>query len=162
MPPERLRALERCCRLLLEASRVLGATTWYSEQYPKGLGPTVAGLRAPLQACGARRVEKVCFSVADGAGVTAALQESGADTVIVTGMETHVCVFQTVRDLRALGLRVHVPIDGVCSRRDDHRAAGLKLCEQVGAVTTTAETIVFDWLREAGTDAFRQLSPLIR
>jgi nicotinamidase-related amidase len=77
-------------------------------------------------------------------------------------METHVCVFQTVRDLLSAGFVVHVPIDGVCSRREDHKQAGLELCRSAGAVVTTAETVVFDWLERAGSDDFRELSKLMR
>jgi hypothetical protein len=57
---------------------------------------------------------------------------------------------------------VHVPVDAVCSRRDDHRDIGLALCERAGAVLTTTETIVFDWLRRAGSEEFKALSKLIR
>jgi nicotinamidase-related amidase len=77
-------------------------------------------------------------------------------------METHVCVYQTVRDLAALGVEVHLPIDGVSSRRDDHRDAGIDLCVRAGAVRTTTESIAFDWLRVAGTAEFKRLSALIR
>ena len=77
-------------------------------------------------------------------------------------METHVCVYQTVRDLVGRGLDVHVPIDGVASRRDDHSETGLALCRAAGATITTTETIVFDWLRRASGDAFKSLSKLIR
>jgi nicotinamidase-related amidase len=81
---------------------------------------------------------------------------------IVVGMETHVCVYQTVRELAARGVDVFVPMDGVASRRDDHRAAGLELCRAAGATITTMETVVFDWLRRAGTDVFKHLSKRIR
>jgi nicotinamidase-related amidase len=90
------------------------------------------------------------------------LREQAPSAVVVVGMETHVCVFQTVRDLQSAGYVVHVPLDGVCSRREDHHQAGLELCRRAGAVVTTAETIVFDWLERAGTDDFRELSKLIR
>jgi nicotinamidase-related amidase len=73
-----------------------------------------------------------------------------------------VCVYQTVRELTARGIGVHVPIDGVASRRDDHRAAGIDLCRAAGATVTTMETIVFDWLRRAGSDEFKRLSKLLR
>jgi len=70
--------------------------------------------------------------------------------------------FQTVRELCARGVEVLVPADGVASRRDDHRAVGLDLCRAAGATITTMETVVFDWLRKAGTDEFKKLSKLIR
>ena len=82
-----------------------------------------------------------------------------------SGMEAHVCVFQTVRELAARGVAVLVPIDGVASRRDDHRAAGLELCRAAGATVTTMETVVFDWLRRAGTDELQaalEADPLTR
>lgn len=78
------------------------------------------------------------------------------------GMETHVCVYQTVRELAARGTDVHVVIDGVASRRDDHRAAGIELCRAAGATITTMETVVFDWLGRAGSAEFKKLSKLIR
>ena len=77
-------------------------------------------------------------------------------------MEAHVCVFQTARDLARRGLTVHVAADGVASRRDDHRDAGLSLCERAGAVVTTTETVVFDWLERAGSEQFKLLSKVIR
>jgi nicotinamidase-related amidase len=77
-------------------------------------------------------------------------------------METHVCVYQTVRDLRERGLEVLVPVDGVASRRDEDRAVGLALCERAGAVPISIETVIFDWLGRAGTDEFRAISKLLR
>jgi nicotinamidase-related amidase len=77
-------------------------------------------------------------------------------------METHVCVYQTVRELGNRGIDVHVVRDGVASRRDDHRETGLELCREAGATITTMETVVFDWLGRAGTAEFKQLSRLIR
>ena len=90
------------------------------------------------------------------------LESSGAQAAVVVGMESHVCVYQTVRDLVERGLDVHVPVDGVCSRRDDHRQAGIELCVRAGAVKTTTESIAFDWLRVAGSPEFKELSGLIR
>jgi nicotinamidase-related amidase len=77
-------------------------------------------------------------------------------------MEAHVCVFQTVRELAARGIDVYVPLDGVASRRDDHRAAGIELCRSAGAIITTMESVVFDWLQRAGSEEFKRLSKLIR
>src|SRR6185369_14043339 len=106
--------------------------------------------------------EKTYFSACDDAAFDRAFTALGARSIVVVGMETHVCVYQTVRELVARGLDVHVPIDGVASRRDDHRTAGLELCRAAGATLTTMETVVFDWLRRAGTDEFKQLSKRIR
>lgn len=161
MPEELLGASLRAVRLLAAAARRLGASIAYTEQYPRGLGPTLPEVKEALGE-GAVRFEKLTFSALETPGLSAHLREQAPSAVVVVGMEAHVCVFQTVRDLASAGFVVHVPFDGVCSRRVDHQSAGLSLCERAGAVITTAETIVFDWLKRAGSDEFRELSKLMR
>src|SRR5690606_34292982 len=131
-----------------------GAPVIVTEQYPKGLGPTVSPLRDWIADAGVTPIDKTAFSGCNEPRFLEALDESGADAAIVLGMETHICVFQTVRDLCARGLRVDVPIDGVASRRDDHRQIGLELCAKAGANVTTTETVLFDWMVQSGTDTF--------
>jgi nicotinamidase-related amidase len=162
LPPPALEQVTRGITVLLEAARLLGAPVAATEQYPKGLGRTIAPIAAKLDAAGVPRIEKVDFSACGAPEFRAVLDKVAPAAVVVVGIEAHVCVFQTVRDLRARGLDVYVPIDAVGSRRDDHRDAGIALCERAGAMKTTAETVVFDWLERAGTDAFRALSKLIR
>ncbi|MBK7580915.1 MAG: isochorismatase family protein [Myxococcales bacterium] len=162
MPAEQLERVKRAARILVEGARLLGGTVLVTEQYPKGLGATLPELADLLRAADAPFFEKLQFSACDAAGFGARLEGSGAKTAIVLGMETHVCVYQTVRDLVARGLEVHVPIDGVASRREDHREVGLGLCERAGAIRTTSESVVFDWLGQASGDAFKQISKLVR
>jgi nicotinamidase-related amidase len=162
MAEERMADIERAARILLGAAAELGAPVLYTEQYPKGLGPTIAPIRSQLEEIGAKRVEKLTFSACKEPSFIQELKETGADAAVVIGMETHICVFQTVRDLCARDMAVAVPIDGVCSRRDDHRDVGLELCRSAGATATTAETLLFDWMVQAGTDTFRKLSKLVR
>lgn len=162
MPKERMADLERGAGILLEAARLLGAEVIATEQYPKGLGPTLSSLDAKLAEIGAKKIEKMAFSALDEPAFSQALSANTPRAAIVLGMETHVCVFQTVRDLTKRGLEVYVPVDAVASRRDDHREVGLSLCERAGAVRTTTESVVFDWLKQAGSDEFRALSKLIR
>lgn len=162
MSPESMRALERSATILLEGAMLLDARVIATEQYPQGLGPTTAPVAERLAKVGARVLPKIEFSACDAPGFAEMLAEKPLESVVVIGMETHVCVYQTVRDLAARGLDVHVPIDGVASRRDDHRETGLALCRAAGATLTTSETIAFDWLRRAGSDAFKALSKLIR
>jgi nicotinamidase-related amidase len=162
MPAGQMAELGRAATVLLEASRLLGARAIYTEQYPAGLGPTLPPIAEALTRAGATRVEKVDFSACDEPAFARAWSAVGAPTAIVLGMETHVCVYQTVRELAARGVDVHVLLDGVASRRDDHRATGLDLCRAAGATVTTMETVVFDWLRRAGSAEFKQLSKLIR
>jgi isochorismate hydrolase len=162
MPEAQFADLTRSARILLNGARLLGAPVFLTEQYPQGLGKTVPEIAELARDAGARNFEKLAFSACDASGFADALRESGARAVVVIGMETHVCVYQTVRDLCGAGCEVYVPIDGVTSRRDDHRQAGLTLCERAGAVRTTSESIAFDWLEVAGSDAFKALSKLIR
>ncbi len=82
--------------------------------------------------------------------------------VVVVGMESHVCVYQTARELARRGHEVHVVRDAVASRTEENRQAGLALSERAGAVLTVAEAVAFDWVERAGTDAFRAVSKLVR
>lgn len=162
MPAPQMEALTRAATVLIEAARRLGAAVIATEQYPAGLGCTVAPIAEKLAQAGAPVIPKMEFSACDALEFERAFNERAPRTAVVVGMEAHVCVFQTVRELAARGVAVHVPLDGVASRRDDHRLAGLDLCRTAGATITTAETVVFDWLRVAGTDHFKHLSKLIR
>jgi nicotinamidase-related amidase len=162
MPPAQRAELTRAATVLIEAASLLGARVIATEQYPAGLGPTLAPLAELLRPLGVTPIEKIAFSACDSTDFERAFAAAGARTAVVVGMEAHVCVFQTVRELAARGVSVHVPVDGVASRRDEARAAGLDLCRAAGATLTTMETVVFDWLRRAGTDPFKRLSKLIR
>jgi len=162
MPPAQMAELTRAATVLVDAAVRLGARVLATEQYPQGLGATIAPVAAELARAGAAPIAKMEFSACDNADFERAFAGAGARAAVVVGMETHVCVFQTVRELSARGIQVLVPVDGVASRRDDHRAAGLDLCRAAGATLTTMETVVFDWLRLAGTEPFRHLSRRIR
>ncbi|MCA9620824.1 MAG: isochorismatase family protein [Myxococcales bacterium] len=162
MPSARMRDVERALAILLETAAELGAPLLVTEQYPKGLGCSIPPIVERLERRGVTPIHKLTFSACNEPRFIQALKDSGADAAVVLGMEAHVCVFQTVRDLCARGLSVAVPIDGVVSRRDDHRDVGLDLCAKAGATLTTAETLLFDWLVQAGTDTFRGLAKLVR
>ena len=151
-------ALVRTVGFLLDAAEVLGVPAVGTEQYPKGLGPThpdlARRLTGPLPA-------KTCFSGCGSSELTAAVLDSGRRTVIVCGMETHVCVAQTVFDLLDQGFRVFVPVDAVASRfAVDHETA-VRRMERAGAVTTTAEAVAFEWVRDAADPRFKAVSRLV-
>ena len=154
--------LLRSATVLLEAAALLDVPAIATEQAPEKLGSTLDPVVEKLKALSAPRIPKADFSACGEPAFNTALDESGRRKAVVLGMETHICVFQTVRDLCGRGFSVHVPINGVASRRDDHRAAGLDLCRAAGATITTAETVLFDWLGRAGSDAFRKISTLIK
>ena len=129
--------LVRATQRLLGAAGELALPVILTEQYPKGLGATVEQMAGPLEALQVTPFEKTSFSAYEAPGFAEAFEAAQPEAVVVIGMETHVCVYQTVRDLTALGVEVHLRIDGVSSRRDDHRDAGIDLCVRAGAVRTT-------------------------
>jgi nicotinamidase-related amidase len=159
MPPEAEARMEKNAGILIKAARRLGLPVVASEQYVKGLGPTVAGLREILPS---PPIEKIEFSCANSESLAAEIERSGRHQIIAVGMESHVCVFQTVRDLLRKDFQVFLPRDAVVSRTEENRQVGLNLCEKAGAVVTSTETVLFDLLGTAGTPEFKELSPLIR
>jgi nicotinamidase-related amidase len=162
MPEALLRQAVHRILVLLGAAELLSAPVIATEQYPRGLGKTLPDLDQKLTGLGARRFEKMAFSAAGAPEFAASVAELRPAAAIVVGMEAHVCVYQTVRDLVNQGVEVHVPADAVVSRREEDRLAGLALCERAGAIPTTVEAVVFDWLERAGTDSFRAVSKLVR
>jgi nicotinamidase-related amidase len=159
MPADTLERVLKYSRALIGAAKELGLPVLASEQYPKGLGPLVPEIRDLLPS---PPLEKVHFSCGADPAIAAALEKTGRRQIVVCGMETHVCVFQTVRDLVAAGYEVHVCADAVSSRTEEHRRTGLELCRQAGAVVTTAETAIFDLLHQAATAEFKKVSPLVK
>lgn len=159
MPPDALARVVKYGRALVGAAKELGMPVLATEQYPKGLGETIPELREVLPS---PPLQKVHFSCGADPGFAAALEKTGRRQVVVCGMETHVCVFQTVRDLVGMGYEVHVCSDAVSSRTEEHRRTGLELCREAGAVITTAETAIFDLLHLAGTAEFKKVAPLVK
>jgi nicotinamidase-related amidase len=147
-------------KILVSAARRLGIPVLVTEQYPKGLGRTLPEVRALLGETPA--FEKTAFSCAGADGFMERLRGLGADHVLLTGIEAHVCVLLTALDLLTRGLGVSIVADAVCSRRSVSLETGLGQARQAGAVITSTETVVFQLLGSADTDAFRELSKLLR
>jgi nicotinamidase-related amidase len=145
-------------RRLLDAASILGLPVIASEQYPKGLGATVAELASRLP----DRPSKVMFSCRELAGQFSGLRQRQIVKLLLCGIETHVCVQQTALDLMADGWRVYVPVDGVSSRAEIDHATALRRMEASGAVLTTAEAALFEWCETAAAPEFKQISQLVR
>jgi nicotinamidase-related amidase len=154
----------RNTQILLECAARLALPVVVSQQYPKGLGPTVSPIGEALTVLGDRvhRFDKLEFSAVETPEFAALAPALRRDQWIVVGMEAHVCVYQTARDLVARGFQAHVPVDGICSRTKQSWRVGLGLVERVGAIPTSTEVVVFDLLGRAGTDEFKALSRLIK
>ena len=151
--------VEKYCRALILAARELGLPVLATEQYPKGLGGTLASIREALPA---PPLVKMHFSCGADPAFAQALAATGRKQVLVVGIESHVCVFQTVRDLLGLGYEVYVCADAVTSRLEEHRRIALEQMRGLGAVVTSAETAIFDLLHLCGTAEFKRVSALVR
>jgi nicotinamidase-related amidase len=149
--------------VLVQSAVALSIPVLLTEQYPRGLGATVPAISDLLaeQLPDAQRFEKLTFNACTPE-FSVALAATGRKKVIVTGMETHVCVFQTVRQLLAEGYQVFIARDAVSSRTSQNRENGMALMDKMGAVISNMETILFDLLKVAGTPEFKQLSRLIK
>ena len=159
MPPGALDRVVKNAIILLESAKLLGVRVLATEQYPKGLGATIPALASCLPS---PALPKLTFDAVSDLAVARALADLDPRSVIVLGMESHVCVFQTARELVKRGHATYVVADAVSSRTDENRQIGLSLCERAGATITGTESIVFDWLQTAGTDVFRSVSKLLR
>jgi nicotinamidase-related amidase len=146
--------------LLLSTVKEFDIPVVLSEQYPRGLGPTVAEIKNNLPS-DFTYMEKQSFSLC-GAGLLDILTKLEKKTIILCGSETHICVFQTARDLVDAGYNVHLVRDAVCSRFDENYNNSLDLMSELGAVVTNTETVVFDLLQTAGTSEFKAISPLVK
>jgi nicotinamidase-related amidase len=145
---------------LIAAAKLLNVPVVHTEQYPRGLGPTVPELRAVLEP--AAPVEKLTFDCCGEPAFAPALEATGRSTVVVCGMETHICVLQTVLGLLAQGMIVHVAADAVCSRNAENWRTALEFMRDAGAVITCTETVMFQLLVRAGTPEFKAIQARIR
>ena len=165
---ERDRVL-RNTRFLLDAAHILNVRTVFTEQYPKGLGPTVSALTG--SSLTASVLEKIAFSAAE------VLQESGflsplnqpqltnsenLSAIVLAGIETHICVQQTALQLLAAGHAVFIAVDAVSSRSLPDHPTAIERMRHAGAVITTSEAIAFEWCERAGSEQFRALSRLVK
>lgn len=147
-------------RRLLEGAATLRIPVLLTEQYPKGLGPTRDEIAARLPA-GAARFEKTSFSCWGVPALRDHVRGLGRRQVVVAGIETHVCVSQTVHDLLGAGLQPHVPRDAVSSRFALEDEAGYAKMIGSGAAPTSVEAVFFEWLRDARAPEFKALHRLV-
>ncbi len=156
--PERDALVESVSRLIRGAG-VLGVPILFTEQNPAGLGPTVPELRPLL---GGEPIVKRAFSCCGEPAFVQALRASGRRQVLLAGMETHVCVYQTARDLRADGFEVEVVVDAVASRTAANRAVGLEKIRAAGAGVTSVEAALFELLGVADGPSFKEILQIVK
>jgi nicotinamidase-related amidase len=163
MPADAAAGVFRNTDILIAAADRLDLPIVVSQQYPRGLGPTTKPVEDALAKVKlVHRFDKLEFSAVAAPAFASLAPALGRDQWIICGMETHVCVYQTARDLVAHGWAAHVCADAVCSRTDMNWELGLRLMERAGAIITSTEVCVFDLLGRAGSDEFRALSKVVK
>ncbi len=149
---------------LVAGARTLGIPITVSEQYPRGLGPTIASLRDPIgdEAVVMDKTHFSCLREANFAQRLQSLRAEGRNQIIVAGMEAHICVAQTVLDLQESGFQSFAVADAMGSRAKESRDLALQRMRHAGAVTVNTEMALFEWLDKAGSPEFKAIQQLVK
>ncbi len=144
---------------LLDGARTLGVKVVATEQYPRGLGPTVPSLAGKLESA---IPAKTMFSCRECAPLVAQLKSENICHLVLVGIETHVCVAQTALDFMAAGFDVFICVDATGSRFEIDRETALRRLEYSGATPTTTEAVLFEWCETADSAEFKAISKLVQ
>lgn len=145
---------------LIKGFKILQIPIFFTEQYPKGLGATAAPLLSELQDM--QNIQKMSFSCFGAENLFEQLKAKKIEQVIVCGIESHVCVQQTVLDLLANAFQVNVPADAISSRKEMDYNIAVSRMQKHGAEITTTESVLFELLEVCGTDEFKQISKIVK
>ena len=145
---------------LLHLSQVFKLPVILTQQYSKWLGPTLPTIKESLPEYDP--IEKLDFNSCNVDLFNKRVEKEGLRNIILTGVETHICVFQTCVSLLEKGYSVHVPHHAVDSRTEDNWNIGLSLMREAGAIITSTETIIFQILKKAGTPEFKKMLKTIK
>lgn len=141
---------------LADAATLLGVRSILTEQYPHGLGPTPTELAARLPPA----ISKMSFSCCGSEAFSCSLA-SDIESVLLCGLETHICIQQTALDLLARGLTLFIAVDAVGSRQKIDHEIALRRLESSGAILTTTEAAIFEWCRSAEHPQFQAVRKLV-
>ena len=155
--PERERLVANTVRLI-KGAKLLDIPTWGSEQYPEGLGHTVAVIADLIP----ERCSKLTFHCCATAHILEQLYGRHIRHVTLAGLEAHVCVAQTALEMLDLGFRVQIPADAVASRHDYDQKFALRRLENAGATISTTEAVLFEWCETADRPEFKAISGLVK
>jgi isochorismate hydrolase len=145
---------------LIRGFKVLHLPIFYTEQYPKGLGATCGELKEELE--GLSAVQKLSFSCYGAENFFQRLIDNDIEQIVISGVESHVCVQQTVLDLIANGFQVNIAADAVSSRKEFDYMIALDRMNAHGAEITTTESVLFELLQNSGSDEFKAISKLVK
>lgn len=152
--------LERKVSQLIQGFNVLGIPVLWTEQNPKGLGSTIEELKALLN--NYAPVSKMTFSCCGEPEFMNKMKAYAGRTIFVSGIESHVCVYQTIADLINFDYQVQIVTDAVSSRTPQNLKLGINKCEKLGASPTSVETILFEAMRTAEHPKFKEIQKIIR
>ena len=147
-------------RRLIKFMKIVGIPIVLTEQYPKGLGRTIREIKELIPEV--KPIEKVEFSCLGSEEFRGVLKRLDAKTLILTGIETHICVSQTAIEALDMGYGVHVVSDATSSRREEDRTVGIERMRQSGAVISSTEMLIYEVLRRAGTKEFKEALRLVK
>lgn len=145
---------------LIKGFKILNLPIYYTEQYPKGLGPTSKMILDELQEY--KTYQKMTFSCSGAENLFEDFKENNLNQIIVTGIESHVCVQQTVMDLLANNFQVNLVADAISSRKNIDYNIALDRMRKLGAEVTTTESILFELLEVCGTPEFKEISKIVK
>ncbi|NTV45459.1 MAG: hydrolase [Chlorobiales bacterium] len=145
---------------LIKGAQVLQMPIVLTEQYPKGLGPTVTELSELMPEV--KPIEKITFSCCGNEEFSQELKALGRRQLLLTGIETHICVYQTAMDLLGAGYEVQVVTDAVSSRKRSNKRIGLERMKAAGAIPTTTEMALFELLHIAEGEKFKEISKIVK
>ena len=145
---------------LIKGIKVLEIPILLTEQYPQGLGSTIPEIAQLLPDI--RPLPKICFSCCGDEAFLQAFKQLNRKQVIIAGIESHVCVYQTAADLLTAGCEVYAVSDTISSRNEQNSDIGLKMMTQLGAKITSTEAALFELLKIAKGDKFKAISKIVR
>ncbi len=148
-------------RLLIEAANEFAIPMIYTEQYPKGLGDTIEPLKSLLNNYKAKRFDKMTFSALNIPEIKNEIESLNKKTIVLSGIESHICVLSTAIDLKESGYNVVVASDAVTSREKEFYDSAVAFYNGYGIPCIPAETLVFYWIGTAGTASFKKLQKII-
>ena len=151
--------IENCIKLI-KGFKVLNLPVFFTEQYPKGLGPTTHFLQKELE--GLNPIQKTSFSCIGAGNLFQRLKDNNIKQVVIAGIESHVCVQQTVLDLLANNFQVDVCADAVSSRKEIDLNIALERMRNNNVEITSVESVLFELLQESRTEEFKKISAIIK
>lgn len=160
MPADVLESVIKNNNILIQAAKQLNIPIIHSEQYPKGLGNTVATISEHLTET--PRITKTSFSCSNAEGFHDLIAKQKRQQIIITGIESHICVLQTALQLQHHGYTVYVVEDAICSRKKFNHKNAIKRLRQSGVIISNVESVLFEWLKDASHPDFKTLSNLIK